>query len=1256
MPCAAPTDCPDPGNECLDRTCNLGQCGTAAKAAGTPTTAQTPGDCQQKQCDGAGAITSANSAADLPVDGNDCTDDVCTAGAPSNPLKAVNTACGAGGGLKCNSTGQCVGCVVVADCAGQDTDCQARTCTMGACGTLNAPLGKLTTAQTAGDCEANQCDGNGAVVKVADNADVPVDSKACTKDVCAVGAPSNPPQPAGTACVEGGGIQCDGAGKCVTCLVAADCPGQDTECQQRACTAGVCGTAFAALGKPLAVQTPSDCKKLVCDGSGGTTQQNDDADLPGDSNACTTDICTAGVPSHANAANGASCGAGTVCLNGACTGCSMPTDCPGVDDECKTRTCAAGTCGQSFTATGTAVTMQTAGDCAKKQCDGAGNTVSVADNADVPADDGNQCTSELCTAGVPSHPALPVNTACAQAGGSFCSATGACVACNAATQCAGTDTECHARTCTLNTCGVSNAPAGTTTAAQTAGDCKSNECDGAGAIVAVNAGSDVPADDGNQCTSEVCTAGVPSHPANPVNTACSQNGGSFCSAASACVQCNAATQCAGTDTECHARTCTANACGVSNAPAGTATTAQTAGDCKKNQCDGAGSIVPATDNTDVPADDGVQCLGETCVAGAPMHPALPLGTPCTQAGGTACDGNGLCVAPSCSDGVKNGTETAVDCGGTCLPCALTQACLVNADCASAACAGNVCVECLTASQCAGTDTECHARTCTANACGVNNVAAGTATAAQTANDCQKNQCDGAGNIAAVADNTDAPLDDGNQCTSDVCAAGAPVHPTLPQGTACNQNGGTICDAATAMCIAVPQVASTTPGDATTPVAAPAIAVTFTVAMNPATLTGQTAAGACSGSIQVSLDNFASCIAFSAALATPSGGNTTATLTATPGLLVNRVYNIRVTTAATSALGVALASTFTTAMGFTTTSPNLCDGSVVMSQVYGGGGTATASYKFDFVELHNRGTTAASLANTSVQYASATGTSWNVALLSGTIPAGGYFLVQLGGNSGIANLPTPDVIPTNAINMSGTAGKIAFVNSTTAIPTGSACPPAATLLDFVGFGTTANCSEGSVVASAPSTTTSLFRNQAGCGDVNVNGTDLTIAAPAPRNSATAAAACACVARNESNAALEADFVTVQSPLTLSAAAGAMTAVVYGRIYELGTTEAAGANGNVRAQLGYGLPTANPEYEAGWTWTNATYNAGFVDPSNDEYQATFTAPVSGSYRYVYRFSLDQGVSWTYADATSGDGGAGSNGTLTFDFASENVLTVP
>ena len=49
--------------------------------------------------------------------------------------------------------------------------------------------------------------------------------------------------------------------------------------------------------------------------------------------------------------------------------------------------------------------------------------------------------------------------------------------------------------------------------------------------------------------------------------------------------------------------------------------------------------------------------------------------------------------------------------------------------------------------------------------------------------------------------------------------------------------------------------------------------------------------------------------------------------------------------------------------------------VVISQVYGGGGNSGATLKNDFIEIFNVGTSTVDLSAYSVQYSSATGTSW-----------------------------------------------------------------------------------------------------------------------------------------------------------------------------------------------------------------------------------------------------------------------------------------
>ena len=170
--------------------------------------------------------------------------------------------------------------------------------------------------------------------------------------------------------------------------------------------------------------------------------------------------------------------------------------------------------------------------------------------------------------------------------------------------------------------------------------------------------------------------------------------------------------------------------------------------------------------------------------------------------------------------------------------------------------------------------------------------------------------------------------------------------------------------------------------------------------------------------------------------------------------------------------------------------------VVINEVYGGGGNSGSTYKNDFIELYNNGASAIDLTGWSVQYASATGTSWTVTTLSGSIPAHGYYLIQEAqGAGGTVDLPTPDA--TGTIAMSGTAGKIALVNNNTAL---SGCPALGTYIDLVGFGTTANCFEGTGSTPAPSNTNSVQRNPEGA-DSNNNNTDFAAGLPSPSNSAT-----------------------------------------------------------------------------------------------------------------------------------------------------------
>ena len=82
--------------------------------------------------------------------------------------------------------------------------------------------------------------------------------------------------------------------------------------------------------------------------------------------------------------------------------------------------------------------------------------------------------------------------------------------------------------------------------------------------------------------------------------------------------------------------------------------------------------------------------------------------------------------------------------------------------------------------------------------------------------------------------------------------------------------------------------------------------------------------------------------------------------------------------------------------------------LVISQVYGGGGNSGATLRNDFIELYNRGNTTVALTGWSVQYASAAASTWQVTALNGSLDPGQYYLIQEAqGTGGTTNLPAPN---------------------------------------------------------------------------------------------------------------------------------------------------------------------------------------------------------------------------------------------------------
>ena len=188
--------------------------------------------------------------------------------------------------------------------------------------------------------------------------------------------------------------------------------------------------------------------------------------------------------------------------------------------------------------------------------------------------------------------------------------------------------------------------------------------------------------------------------------------------------------------------------------------------------------------------------------------------------------------------------------------------------------------------------------------------------------------------------------------------------------------------------------------------------------------------------------------------------------------------------------------------------------VVISQVYGGGGSTGAPYANDFVELFNRGPNAVSMTGWSVQYASATGTgTFGSAIaptvLAGTLQPGQHYLVQMASGGAVgAPLPTADAV--GSVAMSATAGKVALVTTTTALACNGGSTPCtagqlALIRDLVGYGS-ANFFEGPGPTGTLSNITAALRGANGCTDTDDNAADFSVGVPVPRNTGAAPTPC------------------------------------------------------------------------------------------------------------------------------------------------------
>ena len=118
------------------------------------------------------------------------------------------------------------------------------------------------------------------------------------------------------------------------------------------------------------------------------------------------------------------------------------------------------------------------------------------------------------------------------------------------------------------------------------------------------------------------------------------------------------------------------------------------------------SLIPfsCSNNVKDGTETDVDCGGEC--GGCDVKEVCAMNSDCTSNKCTAL----VCEQASCSDEIRNGKETDVDCGGSCSACTTGDSCSTNADCSSGSCSESVCV---TSNSCANnkrdvgeTDTDC----------------------------------------------------------------------------------------------------------------------------------------------------------------------------------------------------------------------------------------------------------------------------------------------------------------------------------------------------------------------------------------------------------------------------------------------------------------------------------------------------------------------------------------------------------------------
>jgi hypothetical protein len=250
--------------------------------------------------------------------------------------------------------------------------------------------------------------------------------------------------------------------------------------------------------------------------------------------------------------------------------------------------------------------------------------------------------------------------------------------CTTVAQCPGTSTLCGQVTCVDGVCGFQTLQPDGPSFSQIYGDCHVVTCkDGQ---LGNNVDSNDLYDDGNECTLEACNDGGLSSTVQVGSTCGTAN---QCVSGGACVECSGDGNCTESATpKCQGNHCVPLMCantlkdpGETDVDCGGLACARCEDgklcdqpmDCVSAVCSvKVGEVLKTchhacTDGVKNGTETGVDCGGPACPARCSPGGGCVAPDDCK---GGVCQG-GLCQTPTCTDGVKNGTEMGVDCGTGC---------------------------------------------------------------------------------------------------------------------------------------------------------------------------------------------------------------------------------------------------------------------------------------------------------------------------------------------------------------------------------------------------------------------------------------------------------------------------------------------------------------------------------------------------------------------------------------------------------------